>query len=420
VIVGQRPAWHGEGRIVHAGAPPGSASLTFAVLLFAYFFSQFFRSFLTIIAADLSRDLGFGPEELGWISSSWFIAFAVSQFPVGYLLDTAGPRRTMGGLMAVGVVGAFLFAASPGFAVSALGMALVGIGCSPMLMASLYIFGRTEPPARFATLSSAFVGLGIVGVLAAATPLTLAAAAFGWRASMAGAGVAMAGATVLVLLLLKDPPPAQRSDGAAESFLAGLATLLRIRALWLVFPLHLVSYGAVATERGLWVGPFLDKVHGLGPLDRGNAVALMSLAMGAGALASGPAARLLGGTKRPAEIGNAITAALFLALAALPWLGAGAATMLLVGIGFFGLTYSLLLSHGRPFIPDHLLGRGVTLLNFLAIGGAGLMQALSGRLMDRLLDGGASQASAFATIHAAIGMIVIVALVPFLLARKTP
>jgi hypothetical protein len=142
--------------------------------------------------------------------------------------------------------------------------------------------------------------------------------------------------------------------------------------------------------------------------------------MAAGALACGPAARLFGGTKLPGVIGNGITAALFLALALLPGLGTTAAGAILAGIGFFGLTYSLLLSHGRQFFPDHLLGRGVTLLNFFAIGGAGLMQAISGQAMDRLLAGGATQAQAFSAVHIGIGVTVAVALIPFMLARKAP
>jgi MFS family permease len=165
--------------------------LTFALLLFAYLFSQFFRSFLTIIAADLTRDLGFDAGQLGWISAAWFITFACAQFLVGYLLDTLGPRRTTGGLMVCGVAGALIFALSGSFATSVTGMALVGIGCAPMLMASLYIFGRTEPPARFATLASFMVGFGNIGNLAAATPLALAAQTFGWRWSMAAVGLAM-------------------------------------------------------------------------------------------------------------------------------------------------------------------------------------------------------------------------------------
>jgi sugar phosphate permease len=394
--------------------------LTFAILLFAYLFSQFFRSFLTIIAGDLTRELGFDEAALGWISSSWFIAFALSQFVVGYLLDTVGPRRTMAGLMSAGVVGAVVFAWSNSFAMSAFGMALIGVGCSPMLMTGLYIFGRTEPPERFATLSSLLVGLGNIGNLAAATPLAWSAQTFGWRPSMAVVGLALGLAAALVWVRLPDPPKAERAGGGEASVVADLMVILKNRALWFVFPLHLLGYAAVATERGLWVGPYLERVQGLDAIARGNMIFLMSLAMALGALACAPAARLFGDAKRPAVIGNLATVSLFLLLALLPGPGPLAAGALLVGIGFFGLTYSLLLSHGRAFVPDHLLGRGVTFLNFLAIGGAGLLQAITGQAMRAELAFGATPVAAFSSVHLMIGLAVAAALIPFALAKRTP
>lgn len=394
--------------------------MTFALLLFAYLFSQFFRAFLTIIAGDLTRDLGFGPAELGWVGSAWFIAFAFSQFPVGYLLDTIGPRRTMGGLMLIGVAGALMFALSPGFAVSVSAMILIGVGCAPMLMASLYIFGRTEPPERFALLSSTMVGLGTIGTLAGATPLTLAAQSFGWRWSMAGVGLAMALAAILILLFLKDPPRAVRQDGSRASLLGDIATIARMRVLWFSLPLHLVSYGMIATERGLWVGPYLDAVHGLGPIERGNVVFAMSLGMGLGALACAPASRLFGGVKTPAVIGNAVAALLFLMLGLAGGISSLADSVMLVLIGFFGLTYSLMLSHGRQFFPDHLLGRGVTCLNFLAIGGAGLMQAATGRFIGQALESGMSPKEAFSAMHIAMGLVLLAMLLLFLRAPAKP
>jgi predicted MFS family arabinose efflux permease len=395
-------------------------TVTFPLLLFAYLFSQFFRSFLTIIAADLTRELGFDEAALGWIGSSWFIAFALSQFVVGYLLDTVGPKRTMAGLMVAGVAGAAIFALSNGFAMSVLGMALIGVGCSPMLMTGLYIFGRMEPPERFATLSSLLVGLGNIGNLMAATPLAWSAQTFGWRPSMAAVGLALGLAAFLIWLWLPDPPKAERAGGGEASVVADLLTILRTRALWLVFPLHLLGYAAVATERGLWVGPYLERVQGMDAIFRGNVVFLMSLAMALGALACAPAARLFGDAKRPAVLGNLATASLFLLLALLPGPGPLASGALLVGIGFFGLTYSLLLSHGRAFVPDHLLGRGVTFLNFLAIGGAGLLQAVTGQAMRAELAAGATPVSAFASIHLMIGLAVAAALVPFAFAKRIP
>lgn len=390
---------------------------SFAILLFAYLFSQFFRSFVSIIASDLTRDLAYGPAELGWISSIWFAAFAFAQFPVGYLLDTAGPRRTLLLTMLAGVAGGLVFAFAPSLIFSLIGMALIGIGCAPILMAALYIFGRTEKPERFAVLASLFIGLGNFGNLAAAAPLAYAAHHFGWRTSMAAVGLLMGLAVLLIALCLKDPPrPPPRAEKA--SFFGDIKTILTLPALWMVFPIHLMSYAAIATERGLWVGPFLRAVHDLTPLQVGNLALIMSIGMTLGATLSGSLAPKLGGLKRAGIVFNALTILLLFALAWLPkghmMLGA-----LLGLLGFFGLSYSLLLAHGRPFFPDHLLGRGVTFLNFLAIGGAGLMQAVTGQIMERLLPLH-PPATAYAMLHVGMGLTVLMALLLFMRAPAKP
>ena len=41
-------------------------------------------------------------------------------------------------------------------------------------------------------------------------------------------------------------------------------------------------------------------------------------------------------------------------------------------IGLSGAGYVLLMAHGRSFLPDHLVGRGVTFLNMISIGGVGV------------------------------------------------
>jgi sugar phosphate permease len=110
---------------------------TFLVLLLAYVLSQFFRAFLAIVAADLSRDLGLDAARLGEVSAIWFATFAVAQIPVGLALDRFGPRRTMAVFMLAAVAGAALFAVATSAGMVLLAMALIGIGCSPVLMASL-------------------------------------------------------------------------------------------------------------------------------------------------------------------------------------------------------------------------------------------------------------------------------------------
>ena len=76
-------------------------------------------------------------------------------------------------------------------------MALIGIGCAPVLMASLYVFGRVYAPERFAMLSSLMIGLGSLGNLLGATPLASAVQAFGWRGAMTSIA-AVTAASVLI------------------------------------------------------------------------------------------------------------------------------------------------------------------------------------------------------------------------------
>ena len=73
-----------------------------AALLGAYVLSQFYRAFLAVLAPILAVDLSARAEELAQASGWWFLTFALMQIPVGWALDTIGPRRTTTVLLVVG------------------------------------------------------------------------------------------------------------------------------------------------------------------------------------------------------------------------------------------------------------------------------------------------------------------------------
>ncbi len=59
-----------------------------------------------------------------------------------------------------------------------------------------------------------------------------------------------------------------------------------------------------------------------------------------------------------------------------PWL----VIALLSGLGFAGASFPMVIAHGRAFIPAHLTGRGVTLLNLFGIAPVGILQLVAGRI----------------------------------------
>ncbi|WP_186419727.1 MFS transporter [Bosea sp. CS1GBMeth4] len=393
--------------------------IIFFALLPAYVLSIFYRSFLSVIAGPVMGDLRIGPAEFGLLGAAWFIAFALAQFPVGWALDRLGPRRTVAVTMAIGSVGAFLFAQAGNAEIATVAMALVGVGCSPIFMSTLYLFARTEAPARFGLLTSIFIGLGSLGNLAGAAPLALAAQYYGWRPTMTAFAVAFLLATVLAAALVRDPPPVTDASGKHEGLLQGLRSIAAIGPLWLLAPITLVGYAIIATARGLWIAPYMTQVHGFDGIAAGHATLGMATTMIVGAFAYGALQKRTGRSKALVAWGTVVTGAGFCLLALTGDHSALAAATLFAIVGATGFTYAILMAHARVFFPEHLVGRGMTFINFLFIAGAGLLQWGSGWFVAAQRAAGRDAAQAFANMHWGFAALLLAATTIYLFTPET-
>ena len=66
-------------------------------------------------------------------------------------------------------------------------------------------------------------------------------------------------------------------------------------------------------------------------------------------------------------------------------------------IAVFGSGFPVLAAHARGFYPPHLIGRGVTLMNFFSIGGAGVLQFLTGAIVSSPVH--VDSAAAFSALY---------------------
>ncbi len=380
-------------------------------LVVGYVLSQFYRAFLAVLSPVLNAEIGAGPEDLAMASGLWFVAFAVMQIPVGWALDNLGPRRTASVLFAIGGAGgAAVMALAQGPGMISISMILIGIGCAPILMASYYILARNYPVAAFATFAGMIIGVGSLGNIGAALPLAWAVEALGWRETMwALSGVTLA-VSILLAIVVKDPP---KLEGGAKG---SVLDLLRIPALWLIFPMMLVNYAPAAGIRGLWIGPYLQDVFGADVTRIGTATLVMGLAMVAGNLIYGPLDRVFGTRKWIVFFGNCGGMACLFLLWLIPAQSIWAATALLAAIGFFGASFAVIIAHGRSFIPPHLMGRGVSLMNLFGIGGTGIMQFASGPVFLSLSESN-PPAVAYGQLFAMFGITVAFGLAIYMFSR---
>jgi predicted MFS family arabinose efflux permease len=289
-------------------------------------------------------------------------------------------------------------------------MGLIGVGCSPVLMGSYYIFARMYDPKFFASLAAIMIGVGSFGNLAGAAPLAFATDLFGWRSTMLA--LALISLIIAVGLFLFVENPKISEDINRGSFL----DLLKIRTLWFIFPLVLIHYAPVAGIRGLWIGPYINDTFS-GDSNLAFATTAMSLSMIAGTFAYGPMDRIFRTRKWIIFIGSSICLASIVSLALVEQITFGVSVSLFCILGFFGMSYPLMIAHGRSFSPEHLTGRCVTLLNMFAIGGAGLFQILSGRIFRFTFETQGSSSVAYTSIFLFYAASLFIGLVLYLKAQ---
>jgi predicted MFS family arabinose efflux permease len=384
-----------------------------AFLVVAYTLSQFYRAFLAVLAPALQAEIGASTGDLARASGLWFAAFALMQLPVGWALDTIGPRRTASVLFLFGGAGgATVFALAQGPGAITIAMVLIGIGCAPILMATYYIFARQFSPAVFGTLAGVTVGVSSLGNILSAAPLAALIDSFGWRATVGAFAALTALIALAIAILVRDPA---KPEGEAKG---SLLDLLKMPALWPIMAMMFVCYAPAAGLRGLWISPYISDLFGAGLAQIGTATLVMGLAMVAGNFLYGSADRLFGSRKRPILIGNALVALLLLSFWGMPPGGLWPAIAVFAAIGMLGASYPITISHGRSFCPPHLTGRGVTLLNLFGMGGAGVMQFASAPTYAALAQTRAP-AEAYGALFGIIGLVILAGLAVYLWSKDS-
>ena len=363
----------------------------FVPFAFGYFISWLLRSVTAIIAPDLVRDLGLSAFGVGLLGSTYLLAFALSQLPIGGALDHFGPRRTNGVLLVVAAVGCILFGVADSFPILLAGRFLAGLGVAACLMASFKAFVLWAPPARLPFLNGFVMAVGSTGALAATTPTEWMLGVVTWRELFLLLAVSLLlGAVVLFLLVPRDPRAA--GEGGSSGLLAatvGVREVLRRRVFWSVAPLGVVHQGTFLGIQSLWAGPWLAEVAAMDRDAVATHLLVLAVAMVLGFLISGALAGLLAqrGISSLSLLGGvnlAFTAALL--VLASGFTGAPAAVW--AAFGFFGasgmLSFAILVAH----YPPGLAGRVTSALNLLVFAAAFSVQTGFGAVIDRFRGDG--------------------------------
>ncbi|QIL80130.1 MFS transporter [Diaphorobacter sp. HDW4A] len=255
-----------------------SRSLALVVLTGAYVLSQFYRSYVAVIATQLIDDLHLSPQMFGLFAGALYFTFAFAQLPLGLAFDRYGVRRPVLCCLVIGSVGALALPLTRSVPVAILAHVGLGIGCAPLYMGLLNFVLKTGNGAEQVRIVTRASAMGYVGAVAAGLPLAFGVAMIGWRWSLGIVGLLMVVATVGVALSLHEEPATVASSANSE---AGDAIPERTRMTSRIAFAALVpvSFALIAggTFRMSWGGPYFADIFHLDVVQRGYALTAASL-----------------------------------------------------------------------------------------------------------------------------------------------
>jgi sugar phosphate permease len=247
--------------------------LGWTLLVSAFFLVSLHRVSTAVLSEQLMRAFDTTATSLGFLHSSFFYLYALFQVPAGLLTDRYGARAIAGagtGLMSLGALG---FGLAPTYALAFLGRLCVGLGASVLFVAVLRFCANWYRPDEFGTMTGVTFTVGILGGLAATTPLAVAISTLGWRGTLAGLGLAGIGIAVGVVLFSHDSPTdaglepidnvPERPEVTAGDLKGYVRDALGEAETWLLGIMLFFMTGIGITIFGLWGIPYLVQTYGI-------------------------------------------------------------------------------------------------------------------------------------------------------------
>ncbi|AWD32845.1 Putative MFS transporter [Candidatus Fokinia solitaria] len=227
---------------------------------FFYFYQFIGRIIPSITSEQLMHDLNLSASAFAVSSSSWYIAYAIAQLPLGLLLDVYNPKRVMSLSCLIIALGSYVVAVSHSYHVLALGRVLMGIGSSGALISTMKISRLLFSPAMFPVASSTTIAIGVLAPIFCNLFASDTIAIIGWRMSFLYTAILGIVLSFIMALFVQTPA----SDNEKKSAMCG--KVLKNPELIAIGVIALILYSIVSAIGDMWGATFFTVVFDISPM----------------------------------------------------------------------------------------------------------------------------------------------------------
>ena len=251
-----------------------------------YFLSYVYRSTNAILAPYLNNDLGINAEQLGLITSVYFLTFALFQLPLGILLDKFGARKVQSFLFIIASFGAIIFALGETVLHLTIGRGLIGLGVSGALMGAFKAMSIWFPKERLSLLVSIFLAVGGLGAITASSPLEAMLQFIDWRTIYFILSLTTLIVGILIFYIVPEKK-ISKEKSKEEPVVQVLKIIYTNYHFLRAGPLAGLVGGTTMAIQGLWAGPWLSDVGQFNQSEIANILFLFTVFMTIGIVLMG-------------------------------------------------------------------------------------------------------------------------------------
>jgi MFS family permease len=212
-----------------------------------------------------------------FLGGGYFLGFASVQIPLGYLLDSKGPRKIVSYFLSLSIVGLILFATAQNLTMLLISRVLIGVGVGACLMGPLTAYRIWFQDETQQRANSWMLMVGAIGMLSSSLPVQFFLPIIGWRAIFLSLALLTLACIILIVIFIPKWQP--KSIGNKQLNESKLSTVWKNPLFKSLVPMGFFSYGGLFAIQTLWAGPWMIRVSGYTPEESAQGLFIIYLCM---------------------------------------------------------------------------------------------------------------------------------------------
>jgi len=349
----------------------------------AHLLSYLYRTINAVVYPDLSKELGLAANDIGLLTSSYLLMFALAQLPIGVVLDRFGPRKVQTPMLLIAASGAILFSFANNLSDLVIARSLIGLGVAASLMSAIKGTSIWFSHERLPLITAIVLSVGGIGAMLSTAPMHTLMQYIGWREAFFGLGIATVMVSGLIFFVVPEKPHITHKKTNIGKMINEVKQLYTSWSFWRTALYSIFANAAFMSVTGLWMGAWLKDVAKLNTMQASTVLFMGMVAMFSGSLFFGWIINHMQKKGiRPLFIcGTGIWFFVLIQLLMISGLDVNP-FFIAMGFTFFGTASTMNYAIVARSVPKHLTGRVTTSFNLLVFLIAFTMQWGQGQIIN--------------------------------------